>query len=163
MNREGLTIRKIRKEDNPEMALIIREVLPECGAPTEGTAYADPELDRMYETYQQPGCIYWVIDDGQRIWGGGGIAPLRGGPGGVCELQKMYFKSELRGHGQGKALLKLALEKAREMGYDRCYLETMPYMDRAMGLYRHFGFRDLSGPAGDTGHTACQVWMELDL
>ncbi len=163
MNRDGLYIRKIEQKDNAEMASIIRQVLPECGAPTEGTAYADPELDRMYETYEKPGCTYWVIDDGERIWGGGGIAPLQGGPQGVCELQKMYFKSELRGCGQGKALLQRALEAAREMGYHRCYLETMPYMERAIGLYSQFGFRDLEGPYGDTGHTACQVWMEREL
>ena len=163
MKPEALAIRKIRRKDNPGIAAIIRAVLPECGAPAEGTAYADPQLDCMYETYGLPGSAYWVVDDGERLWGGGGIAPLKGGPKEVCELQKMYFRPELRGLGQGKALLQHALDTAREMGYHRCYLETMPYMKQALGLYQKYGFRKRESPLGDTGHTACEVWMEREL
>nr|WP_322619044.1 GNAT family N-acetyltransferase [Arenimonas daejeonensis] len=45
--------------------------------------------------------------------GGGGVAPLDGGPEGVCELRKMYFLPELRGRGAGATLMAHCLDAAR--------------------------------------------------
>ncbi|MBC2840779.1 GNAT family N-acetyltransferase [Robiginitalea sp. SC105] len=163
MNKEALQIRRIQPGDDAQLAALIREVLPGTGAPCEGTALADPSLDRMFLTYQRPDSAFWVVADQEQVWGGGGIAPLQGGDAGTCELQKMYFREELRGMGYGRALLKLALETARELGYTSCYLETMPYMEAALALYRSYGFADLERPVGCTGHTACQVWMRKTL
>lgn len=160
MVRSQLIIREIQQADNMQIAAIIREVLTESGAPREGTAYADPSLDRMFEAYQKSGSRYWVIAEGERIWGGGGIGPLLGSNPDICELQKMYFKKELRGLGLGEELLGLAIEFARSNGYRSCYLETMTYMDRALRLYRRHGFESLERPIGETGHTACEVWMQ---
>lgn len=163
MNSQAFTIREVAPGDNPGLGAVIREVLPGTGAPTEGTAFADPSLDAMYETYQAPGSRYWVVAGSGHVWGGGGIAPLAGGDPDTCELQKMYFKKEVRGLGFGKAILEKALVAAREMGYRYCYLETMPYMEAALSLYRRNGFEPLEGPMGCTGHTACQVWMRKKL
>ena len=159
MNTVVFAIREIEPGDDPELGAVIREVLPGTGAPTEGTAFADPSLDAMYETYRAPRSRYWVIEGQGRVWGGGGIAPLDGGDPDTCELQKMYFKREVRGKGLGKAILEKALQAARELGYRTCYLETMPYMEAALSLYQRHGFEALQGPMGCTGHTACQVWM----
>lgn len=156
-------IRSIRPEDNAEMGSIIREVLVAAGAPCEGTAYADPSLNAMFETYNQDNSRYWVVQGAGKIFGGAGIAPLEGGNPDICELQKMYFRTEIRGLGLGKAMIKMALDTAREIGYKQCYLETMPYMEAALSLYRKNGFRLLDRPLGCTGHTACQVWMVKDL
>lgn len=163
MNPSDLLIRPLRPGDNPHIASLIREVLLELGVPKQGTAFEDASLDRMYETYQEPRSVYWVVTDASRIWGGGGIAPLPGAGDRVCELQKMYFKSELRGKGLGDRLLKMALQRAADLGFDRCYLETMPYMEAAQHLYRRHGFLYLEGPRGQTGHTSCTVWMEKNL
>lgn len=159
MNPAALKIRRIRPGDNEELAALIREVLPDFQVPCEGTALGDPELDRMFETYDRPGAAYWVITDGDQIWGGGGIAPLAGGEPGFCELQKMYFRESMRGKGFGRTLLNKALARARSMGYTDCYLETMPHMEAAQSLYRSYGFEYLDKPLGSTGHEACQVWM----
>lgn len=159
MNSEAYSIREIQPGDDPELGAVVREVLPGTGAPTEGTAFADPSLDVMYETYTAPRSRYWVIEGRGRVWGGGGIAPLSGAPPDICELQKMYFKAEVRGQGLGRAILEKALQAARDLGFRRCYLETMPYMEAALSLYRQYGFELLDGPMGCTGHTACQVWM----
>lgn len=163
MKSDGYTIRSIRPVDNAEMGLIVREVLVGAGAPCEGTAFADPSLNAMFETYNQPHSRYWVVQGPNKIWGGAGIAPLEGGSSDTCELQKMYFRKEIRGLGLGKAMIKLALDTAREMGYKKCYLETMPYMEVALSLYNKHGFKLLDQPMGCTGHTACQIWMVKDL
>jgi len=163
MNSSTLHIRLIKQEDNPMIGSIIREVLPGTGAPLEGTAFEDPALDAMFETYDTPRSRYWVVADNQRIWGGGGIARLDGGNGATCELQKMYFLDALRGQGFGQKLLSLALATAKDLGYSQCYLETMPFMEAALTMYKRNGFRKLEAPMGCTGHTACQVWMIKDL
>ncbi|SFR44961.1 putative acetyltransferase [Robiginitalea myxolifaciens] len=163
MDLKGLTIRPITRSDNTAIAGIIRSVMREWGAPEEGSALSDPELDRMFETYEPVGSMYWVVADGTQVLGGAGIAPLAGGPQGTCELQKMYFRPELRGKGMGATLIGKAMEEARKLGYRQCYIETMPYMDKAMRLYERFGFEKRSEPLGNTGHTACQVWLEKTL
>ncbi|MFE8730484.1 GNAT family N-acetyltransferase, partial [Aeromonas hydrophila] len=79
----------------------------------KGYGVSDPNLDRLYQTYQEEASRYWVIEgpDGS-ILGGGGIAPLAGEED-VCELQKMYFLPALRGLGLGKRLVLQALDEAR--------------------------------------------------
>ena len=163
MNPRDLSIRPLLPEDNPKVAEVIRSVLVEFGVPEKGTAFEDASLDRMYETYQIPRAAYWVVADDSHIWGGGGIAPLEGGDPSICELQKMYFRSELRGQGWGDRLIRKALVRAQDLGFDTCYLETMPYMEAAQHLYWRHGFRYLDQPRGHTGHTACTVWMQKEI
>ncbi|SDB43674.1 putative acetyltransferase [Flavobacteriaceae bacterium MAR_2010_188] len=157
------TIRPIKANDNEKLAAVIRSVLLEMGMPKVGTAYADKSLDHMFETYQEKGKSYFVVEEDVKILGGGGVAPLDNFEGNVCELQKMYFLPEARGRGVGFKLLELCLDKARNLGYEQCYLETMPYMESARKLYQKYGFNNIDKPMGDTGHHACQIWMIKDL
>lgn len=140
--------------------------MPEFGACGAGFAINDAEVDCMSATYGQPGSRYYVIEEGGRVLGGGGIAPLAQAPADlapVCELRKMYYLPELRGRGLGRRLLAQCLDAARELGYRRCYLETLTGMDAAQHLYRSFGFAPLCGPLGDTGHFSCDRYYLLEL
>ena len=163
MTPETFQIREIEATDNPKIAATIREVLVEFGVPKVGTAYADKILDTLYEAYQKERAVYYVLYKGDEIIGGAGIAQLDNYDGNVCELQKMYFKSEARGKGLGQKMMDLCLSKAKEFGFEQCYLETLPYMEDARKLYRKVGFKDLDGPMGDTGHYSCNLWMLKDL
>lgn len=156
-------IQPISQKDNSKIAEVIRTVLIEHDVPKVGTAYADSSLDSMYETYHQEKSCYWVIISDDKVYGGAGIAPLENGPEGVCELQKMYFLDEVRGKGLGAAMMKTCLKFAKEQGFKKCYLETMPNMNEAQKLYQKFGFEYLEAPMGCTGHTSCPVWLLLDL
>ena len=157
------TIREIQKKDNPEVANLIRTVLIELNVPKVGTAYADPQLDYMFETYSESQAMYFVVEKEGRIVGGAGIAPLENGSPEVCELQKMYFLSETRGLGLGSKMMEMCLQKARSFGFKQCYLETMPYMEAAQKLYVKSGFEYLDAPMGCTGHNSCPVWMIKNL
>lgn len=155
----AITIREIQKSDNVAIARVIRDVLIEHNVPKVGTAYADPSLDYMFENYSAPKSMYFVVEKEGKIIGGAGIAKLENGPDGICELQKMYFLTEARGLGLGVKMMERCLEKAKEFGYEKCYLETMPYMIDAQKLYKKSGFEYLEKPLDDTGHNACPVWM----
>ena len=70
---------------------------------------------------------------------------------------------EARGRGIGSQMMQKCLEFAKNSGFAKCYLETMPYMDDARKLYRKVGFETIDKPMGDTGHYSCSVWMLKDL
>ena len=156
-------IRPIKKTDNAATAAMIRAVLIEMEVPKVGTAYADKALDMLYETYDRPQAAYFVIEEKGKILGGAGIAQLANYDGPVCELQKMYFSSAIRGKGMGSAMMQTCLDFARKSSFNQVYIETMPNMLAAQQLYKKSGFVYIDGPLGDTGHCACPVHMLKDL
>lgn len=154
-----MNIREIKKEDNQEIAAVIRSVFISDNYPKTGTAFADSQLDFMFETYNVPKAIYFVVEENGKIIGGAGIAQLENSHENICELQKMYFLKEARGKGFGLEMITKCIEKATEFGYEKCYLETLPEMLNAQKLYKKVGFDYLEKPLGTTGHTTCPVWM----
>lgn len=152
-------IREIEPGDNPQIAQLIRAVLEEHNITAVGTTYTDVGLDSLFEYYDVPRAIYYVVELNKKVIGGGGIIALEGYEGNICELQKMYFLKEARGHGLGKKMLELCLDRAKEFNYESCYLETMPHMKKALALYEKYGFQYLNSSMGKTGHYSCNVWM----
>ncbi|MFC0604540.1 GNAT family N-acetyltransferase [Winogradskyella pulchriflava] len=163
MRKDTIVIREIELKDNPKIAKAIRSVLIEYGVPKVGTAYEDKALDCMTETYSEAKKKYFVIAKGDAILGGAGISPLDNYDSNVCELQKMYFMPEARGKGLGSEMMEKCLDFAKQVGFEQCYLETLPYMEEARKLYRKVGFKSIDKPLGDTGHYSCTEWMLKDL
>ena len=157
------TIRKIEPKDNLKIASVIRNIFEELDAPKVGTAYADPHLDTLFEVYQAENEIYFVVEADGIILGGCGIGNLIDSEFKICELQKMYLAKEARGKGIAKDLMQKCLSFAKQVGYDKCYIETLPFMKDAQKLYVKSGFTYIDGPIGATGHNACDVFMIKDL
>ena len=163
MSEPRFEIRPIRPDDDAAMARVIRAVMPEFGASGPGFAIHDAEVDTMAASYARPRHAYFVLTRDGAVVGGGGIAPLTGADPAICELRKMYFLPEARGHGQGAALLRHCLATARTLGFKTCYLETLTGMDAAQHLYQRFGFETRCDPIGSTGHFSCDRFYTLDL
>ncbi|MES2555241.1 MAG: GNAT family N-acetyltransferase [Bacteroidota bacterium] len=158
MNNE-LEIRPIQPEDNAELAQVIRSVLEEFGAAKPGTVYTDPTTDQLFELFQTPQSFYFTAVLNGEIVGGCGIYPTKGLPDGCTELVKLYLAPSTRGKGIGKALMERCFEVASENGYTEIYLETLPELRIAVGLYERLGFEYLEKPYGESGHFACDLWM----
>ena len=62
-----------------------------------------------------------------------------------------------------KKMIDLCLQKAKEFGFKKCYLETMVFMKAAHRLYEKTGFYYIDAPLDNTGHTSCPIWMMKDL
>ena len=152
-------IRKIKKQDNPQIESIIRSVFFELNIPLQGTAFEDPETSKMYEAYSGPRSIYYVLEHQGEILGGAGIKPLKSFDDSVCELQKMYSLPKIRGRGFGQKLLNRCLESAQKFRFERCYIETIESLRNAVILYKRNGFLPIGGPMGNTGHHNCGLWM----
>ena len=158
-----MLIRPINESDNKHISVILREVLIEMDIPRIGSAYEDPEINNMYESYQSTRSIYFVVEENNKILGGAGINQLKNGDINICELQKMYFHKSIRGRGIGDKMIELCLNFAVESNYKKCYIETMPNMVDAQKLYIKKGFKYIDNPLGNTGHTACPIWMLKNL
>ena len=161
--REDSGIRPIESSDDRDVEALIRSVMPEFGASGPGFAIHDPEVSGMRAAYADSRAQYFVVERNDCIVGGGGFAPLSGGPDDTCELRKMYFLREARGIGLGELLLDQLLERAKEAGFSRCYLETLATMTGARRLYEKKGFQPLDRPQGKTGHFGCDRWYMRDL
>jgi putative acetyltransferase len=156
-------IRPIEPRDDAAIAAVIRSVMPEFGADGPGFAIHDAEVDSMSAAYARQRAAYFVIELDGEVQGGAGIAPLDGGENDVCELRKMYFLPALRGLGAGRAAIVRCLETARELGFRRCYLETLTGMDAAQRLYLANGFRPIDAAMGATGHHGCNRFYLREL
>ena len=152
-------IRPISQNDNAEIAVIIRSVLSEFKANKPGTVYFDPTTDELYQLFSKPGSCYWILEMDGKMMGGSGIYPTEGLPDGCCEVVKLYLMPEARGKGYGKQLIQQCFESARQSGYKQVYLETMPELKMAVGMYEQCGFEYLQGPLGNSGHFGCDLWM----
>jgi putative acetyltransferase len=158
-----IQIRPIQLADNTGIAQVIRTTLKEFGANKPGTVYFDSSTDHLFELFQVPGAMYQVALLEGEIVGGGGIYPTEGLPADTCELVKMYVLKKVRGIGLGRDLIQKSLDYAKEVGYKKVYLETMPELQQALATYQKFGFKYINQPLGNSGHFGCDLWMLKEL
>ncbi|MCK5536433.1 MAG: GNAT family N-acetyltransferase [Bacteroidales bacterium] len=155
----NVNIRLIKLDDNIAIKNIIRSTLKEYGADKPNTAYTDYDTKHMFEAYQSDKSFYFVAELNGKIVGGAGLQALANNPNEICELQKLYILPEGRGFRIGIALVEKVLETAKEQEYKQCYIESFDNMHAAISLYEKFGFKTIDYSMGNTGHSACNVWM----
>ena len=160
---EMLKIRPVKTEDNLLLAKMIREVFTEHDAPRIGTVYSDPTTDNLYELFKADKSILWVAETDKEILGCCGIYPTEGLDDDTAELVKFYLPASSRGKGIGKELMERSILSAREFGYKKLYIESLPQFSKAVSMYVKQGFKKIDEPMGNSGHTSCDIWMMKEL
>jgi putative acetyltransferase len=112
--------------------------LPGCYAPPAG------RLLLGIETGRSAGCV--------------ALRPME--PGG-CEMKRLYVRAAFRRSGLGRRLVERVISEAREAGYRRMRLDTLPSMVPARELYTSLGFRPV--PPYRHNPIPGAVFLELDL
>mmetsp|Transcript_7938 Transcript_7938/g.16107 ORF Transcript_7938/g.16107 Transcript_7938/m.16107 type:complete len:154 (-) Transcript_7938:282-743(-) len=108
----------------------------------------------------------YIIDKGGYI----AIALFDGVPVGACallkidngyELAKMGVSPTVHGKGIGKLLGNHVVNKARELGAARMYIESNRMLVPAITLYEKLGFKEVQGFVSP--YERCDIQMELIL
>lgn len=138
MSLDELRVRRGRRSDAEALSLLVRDVLVEYGLPPDPKG-TDADVLDVERNYHAIGGEFEVLIDGSSaVQGCYGLHPIGNG---ACELRKMYFRPHIRGHGWGRALLRRAIARARQLGFREMRLETASVLKEAISLYKAFGFR----------------------
>ncbi len=102
----------------------------------------DKELAELPGEYAPPtGRLFLAFVDDEMS----GCVALRDLGNGACEMKRLYVRPNFRGQGLGRQLAETIINEARKIGYRRMCLDTLPgRMDRAIAMYRAFGFKEIS-------------------
>ena len=100
----------------------------------------DDELKHLEKKYGMPsGRLYLLYVNDELA----GCVALRKMDKEKCELKRLYVKPRFRGEGLGDLLLERIVGDARRIGYKYMYLDTLPFLERAIGMYKRCGFEEI--------------------
>lgn len=118
----------------------------------------DAELMHLNEKYGQPhGRLYLVRADGAPA----GCIAMKRLDESRCEMKRLYIRPAFRGKGLARRLVELLLSDARKEGYQAMLLDTFPFLEGAIHLYRTLGFYEI--PSYNNSPLDTTIYMKKDL
>ncbi len=135
---------RIISATSQEHLLRVRELFEEYAASLGFTLdfqNFDQELKELPGEYALPhGCLLLAEEAAEA----GGVVALRKITASICEMKRLYVQPAFRGKGIGKNLATALIAEARQIGYSRMWLDTIPAMNEALTLYRALGFTPIA-------------------
>lgn len=95
------------------------------------------EVEHLDSEYAAPAGAFFLADENGTYVG---CIGLRRFAEGVGEIKRLYVSPAGRGKGVGRVLVEGVVALARELGYTRLVLDTLPQMKAAQQLYASLGF-----------------------
>jgi carbonic anhydrase len=121
------------------------------------------ELEHLAIDYAPPTGSFLLAEDLAAAEGGVylGCVGLRQFSEGIGEVKRLYTVPAARGRGAGRLLAEGIVASARQIGYAKLLLDTLPAMREARSLYASLGFKSI--PAYRFNPVPDTVFLELTL
>jgi putative acetyltransferase len=116
------------------------------------------EIDGLPGRYAEPEGVLLLASLDGRPAGCGALREI--GPG-VLEMKRLYVERFARGSGLGRALAAKLIQAGQERGCRTMRLDTLPFMESAIALYRSLGFQQIA--RYDAGSPESALYFELAL
>jgi len=116
------------------------------------------ELEHLESKYGLPdGRLYLAYCNGELA----GCIGLRKHDEQSCEMKRLYVRPEFRGKHVGQQLIQQIISDAKDIGYSSMLLDTLPFLQSAVHMYKKFGFYEISQYNDNPIKTS--IYMKLEL
>jgi putative acetyltransferase len=96
------------------------------------------EMEHLASEYAPPAGAFLLAGENGAFFGGAGVRQFSAGVG---EVKRLYVSPAARGRGVGRRLAEGIVAAAKQLGYTRLLLDTLPSMKEARSLYMSLGFK----------------------
>ena len=118
----------------------------------------DEEVENLEQKYGMPeGRLYIAYFNEQLA----GCIGLRKIDDENCEMKRLYVRPEFRGNHIGNELVNRIIDDAKEIGYKFMLLDTFPFLENAIHMYKNFGFYEIS--SYNNSPMDSLIYMKMDL
>lgn len=118
----------------------------------------DSELEHLADKYGLPEGRLYIVKVENEV---AGCIGLRKIDNENCEMKRLYVRPKFRGHKIANKLVEIIIEDAKKIGYKNMLLDTLPFLEGAIYLYKKYGFKEIESYNNSPMDTS--IYMKLDL
>lgn len=98
------------------------------------------EIAGLPGKYAPPGGEIFIASEGDAVTGIVAVRPVGAPVQNLSEMKRLYVRDRWRGQGLGWKLANLAVDFAKDAGYGKIVLDTLPQLAAAKKMYGRMGF-----------------------
>lgn len=118
----------------------------------------DEEIEHLESKYGLPdGRLYLAYCDDELA----GCIGMRKIDNQNCEMKRLYVRDKFRGRKIGDLLVRKIIKDAKMEGYSFMLLDTLPFLQSAIHMYKKHGFYEIDSYNNSPMDTS--IYMKLDL
>lgn len=118
----------------------------------------DSELEHLADKYGLPDGRLYIVKVENEV---AGCIGLRKIDNENCEMKRLYVRPKFREHKIANKLVEMIIDDAKKIGYKSMLLDTLPFLEGAIYLYKKFGFNEIESYNNSPMDTS--IYMKLDL
>ena len=118
----------------------------------------EEELSHLEDKYGPPSGRLYLARCGKEAAGCIGLKKIDDQN---CEMKRFYVRPQFRGRKLGVQLMQKIIMDAREIGYSHMLLDTLPFLEDAIRMYKKSGFYTID--RYNDSPVSTSIYMRLDL